>query len=234
MVRPTPKLGEHKKALARFDAAISADQSHYLSDDALFRGALQAAEIGDRAGFKRRLRRLVKEHRRGDMRGRALFRLARDARAHGELADAIRYLDRALAEGAGEGREGMRGRAAYWRARSLFDQGQQARAYDAWAELARDYPLNYHAMLALGRLAQARPDQYAEVLAQWRAPNPQQLPAETRARSGAKFARAEALLTVGEDKLAERELRAAGVYGEGASHGLLWAAAELCDRYGGL
>ena len=94
------------------------------------------------------------------MRGEARFHLAWDARERAALTgadtevlfgEALRILSQSIAEGPGERAVDLRGRAAYWRARTLTDLGRVDEAAAAYEELARRYPLSYYAQQALAR-----------------------------------------------------------------------------------
>lgn len=222
------------EAIAQYDVLAEELPAHRLADDALINAARIAAERGDQDGARARLTRIVEQIADGDMRGEARFLLAWEARRAGALDDALAHLDAALAEGAGEHGEDVRGRAAYWRGRVLEQLGRAADAASQYDSLARALPLSYYAQHALARLTAL---DEARARAALPAPPGEGAPAPLRfARrpevASTAFARAVALLRVGEHRDAEDELRASGLLADDAPPDALWIAAALLDRAG--
>jgi soluble lytic murein transglycosylase len=168
------------------------------------------------------------------MRPEARFALAFDARARAKHDEALSHLDAALAEGASETDEGLFGRAAYWRARTLMQLGRRAEALASYVEVARNRPLSYHAQQARARvheLDRAAARRLAAELGGVPSPPPLAFPLRAEMQSPA-FDSALELLRVGEIELARRELSFLGALGAGADEDLLWLAAALLDRAG--
>jgi soluble lytic murein transglycosylase len=234
--------GRHDAALTLHLKLAAEIPSHRLADDALFRAALSLEARGDAAGARALLERVATSFPEGDMRGEARFRLAWSARvaaradatnAGAHFARALADLDASLAEGTGEARVDERGRADYWRARTLADLGRSAEAIDAWVGVARRYPLSYYAQQAIARLDESAPERAREVRDAMRDRAPEELVFPLRSElSSDEMARAIELLRVGEVALAMDELEAFGALGEGADPDMLWLSAALLHEAG--
>jgi soluble lytic murein transglycosylase len=237
--RALHNLSRHADALAQLEALEREAPTHRLADDALLRAAVVSRDAGDDAGYAERLTVLPTRHPQGDMRGDARFLAAWRLRTLGRHAEALTELERSLAEGVLESDEGLRGRAAYWRARLLEDVGRRddaVRAYDALCDAA---PLTYYAQLSLAQLARLDAPRAERIRASWLGDRlgdgsrsaPLTFPERAEfARPG--FLRAMALLRVDETDLALAELGALGLTGEGADPDALWLTVALLDRAG--
>lgn len=202
------KLGNDEEALAHYDALHALAPQHRLADDALYEGALSAESLDDTAGAQARLKRLVEQHPTGDMRAEALFRLAWQAHTANRHREALDLFQTLSQRPEYEQREGVRGRAAYWRARTLQLLGQKGAAAAAYEAVVRAQRLSYHAQQALSRLAHLDRKRYQRLLAEARPtpPTPLRFPREPYMALPA-FKTAEALLQVGEVDAAKAELR---------------------------
>jgi soluble lytic murein transglycosylase len=169
------------------------------------------------------------------MRGEARFMLAFDSRARGDHSGALAQLDALLAEGAQERNEGAEGRAAYWRARTLEALGLPAEAIRAYAEIAREWPLSYHAQQSIARLQTLEPATAATLIAEL-TPGKEPTPVLSFSRRSELDApgwkTAVELLRVGEFDLAEQEFRWLGVVGPKAEDELLWMVAATMHEGG--
>jgi soluble lytic murein transglycosylase len=232
--RALHNLARHDDALAQLETLERDAPAHRLADDALLRAAIVARDAGNDAGYAERLTVLPTRHPQGDMRSDARFLAAWRLRGLGRHAEALGELDRALAEGVMETDEGLRGRAAYWRARLLEELGRRAEAIDAHAALCTAAPLTYYAQLSLTQLARLDATRAERLRASWLGDGrgaALSFPERPEfARPG--FLRAIALLRVGETELALTELGALGLTGEGADPDALWLTVALLDRAG--
>ncbi len=230
--RALHNLARLADALAQFEALERETPTHRLADDALLRAAVVARDQGDDTGYAERLTVLPTRYPQGDMRGDARFLAAFRLRGLGRRAEALVELDRALADGPAELDDGLRGRAAYWRARLLDELGRSPEAAQAHAALCAAAPLTYYAQLSLSQLARLDAPRAEAVRAAWLGDGreaPLRFPRRPELeRPG--FARAVALLRVGEVDLALSELGALGLTGEGADPDALWLAVALLDR----
>ena len=211
------RTGDPKGASDQYDALLRDAPEHSLADDGLYQQAIAEQDKGDLAAMRKTLERQLARYPQGDMRGEARFMLAFDARARGDHSAALAHFDALLAEGAQERNEGAEGRAAYWRARTLEALGMALEAARAYAALAREWPLSYHAQQAIARLSAIEPATAATLLAEL-TPGKEPTPVLSFAWRGELdqpgWKTAVELLRVGEYELAEQELRALGVYGE--------------------
>ncbi len=245
--RALVSMGRGNDALSRLAAVERLAPSHRLLDDALVLEARIRLEAGDRDCAREALERAVAQE--GDLRGEARFLLAWELRGEGRLADALATLEASLAEGTGEAAEGVVGRAAYWRARLLAELGRSADALDAYEALARAQPLTYYGRLALARIDErdaGRGERLREATLRGRLPLARALEdgdslvarssfaravAErlSTAEARATFARATALLVVGERQRGERELASLGIDADAGADTVRTLAALLAD-----
>jgi len=236
------RRGRHRQALTLYDAIAASAPDHRLADDAVYRSAFTAGALGDEDEKRARFARAATEFPEGDMRGEARFQLAWDARERatsndGErgalLEEALGILTASIDEGPLEHGVDLRGRAAYWRGRTLADLGRVDDAAHAHEELARRFPLSYYAQQALRRLESLAPDRAARVRDEMSGAATSPLAFDLRPElSSAAFARAVELLRVDEPDRAMRELTAAGLLGEDADEEAMWLSAAVLDRAG--
>ncbi len=236
--------GRHADAIPLFDAVTENAPGDALADDAVLFAAISAGATGDRASMLARLRTIPDRFPDGDMRGEARFRLAWEARRDAAgaspadrealLDEALHELDTSIAEGPNETGEDIRGRARYWRARTLLDLGRDDDAASAFAELARAHPLSYYAQQALARLDEIAPDVGRDVR-EGQAPRDDGerlvFPLRPELQSDA-MARAIELAGVAEIDRAMLELEAAGALANDADRDLVFAAAAVLDHAG--
>lgn len=227
---------EPELALAQYALVEEHVASHSLADDSRYRAALIEGERGDEDAMVRRLAELPERYPEGDMRGRARFMLAWRARRADDREEALRQLDALIAEGIGEDREDLAGRARYWRGCVLneLERGDEGR--DAWTGVVREAPLSYYAQQAIVRLdevdeASAR---HARGLLGGRGDREIHFPWREELDSPA-FIRAVELMRVGEVERAGRELtwlEAQASDDPDALEQLRWIHAALLDRAG--
>lgn len=163
-------LDEDGKAIALYDEIANTLPQHRLADDALLRGASLARGLGDGAGTKARLERILTEHAQGDMVAEARFMLGWLARAEHDDEAALRYFEALHNEHTLETEEGLEGRAAYWSAQTRYRLGQPKEALAAYEELFLRYPLSYYAQQAWQRLHKDMPKRAQTLLKKLRSP----------------------------------------------------------------
>lgn len=228
------RIAEPKAAIRQYRAIESEAPKHTLADDGLFRAALAAKDAGDEARMTQWLNELPKRYPHGDMRSEARFALIQSARHQKQWDEALRQLDLLLEEGADEGTEGMRGRARYWRAQTLYDLGRISEAVMQYEEVISNGPLDYYAQQALARLAEVDPPTVTRLLLQLEDEQPQQPLLFTRRveMNHPCFERAIELLRVSEVRLAKQELGWMGALGRRADRDMLWLVAAMFDQAG--
>ncbi len=224
-------LEQNALSLHHYDALQQEAPEHRLADDALFRASKVLGEMGDVAGARERLQALPQRFPKGDMCARALFALAWQSYAEGDVAEAARLL--AGADLALEDAEDLHGRAPYWHARFLAELGQNVEAADAFAVLFLRTPLSYYGQQAFARLEASDPGrakQLADELAV--AQNTPLVFAAEPALDQPGFFRAVALLQVGDTARAMSELRALGFLAPDGDVERYWLSVALFDRAG--
>jgi soluble lytic murein transglycosylase len=224
-------LGKNDLAIEQYEALEREMPGHRLADDALFRAAKVAREMGDEEGSMARLEALPKRYPQGDMHVRARFALALLWAGRGDFARAARTL---AADKSDEAGEDVQGRAGYFHGRFLAQAGLLREAADAYAETVRRFPLAYYGMAALTRLS-SLDEERAQAIAPKLLSSSQEQPltfAHRPALSRPGFLRALALMSAGEPQLAMSELRALGFLDDAREPELTWIAAALLDRAG--
>ncbi|MBX3270897.1 MAG: transglycosylase SLT domain-containing protein [Sandaracinaceae bacterium] len=223
--------GEDELALAQYARLEATTPEHSLADDARYQAALIDGELGREERMVEKLTALPTDYPAGDMRGRARFMLAWRARRAGDLQGSLTHLTALAADGAGEDREDLAGRAEYWRGRVLAELGRGDEATEAFTAVVRDAPLSYFAQQALARLeaTDEASATAARALLGARGDGAIRFPWRAVFDSDA-FARAIALLSVGEVSDAEREL--AWLEARDGDDELRWVHAALLDRAG--
>jgi soluble lytic murein transglycosylase len=225
-------LGQNELALSHYEALEREAPAHRLADDALFRAAKVARDMGDSSGLYARLSVLPDRYPEGDMRARARFQLAWQAAAEHDLPLAVAELTRARRESE-EQSEDSQGRAAYWRARFLGELNRRREAIEAYTELASLWPLTYYGQLAISRLQTLEPERVRKLTAGLRRVGTKSLRFERRAElEQPGFLRALSLLRVGETALALSELRESGFLREDGELELYLLSVSLFDRAG--
>jgi soluble lytic murein transglycosylase len=223
------RSGDPQGAKAHYDALRREAPEHSLADDALFAEAQACQDAGDAEGARKAFQRVVETYPRGDMCGEARLRLAFDARVRRAHDEALAQLDALVVEGGADVDEGAEGRAAYWRARTLEEMGRLDEADRAYADLARAWPLSFHAQQGLLRLRARRAARADALAAEWtsgaRDGGLRFVPRPELASEG--FAAAIELLRVGEVSLALREFGEMGALEPATDAELRWLVAAL-------
>lgn len=221
-------LGKNDLAIAQFEALVREASTHSLADDALYRAAKAARDMGDFPGMFARLAELSARYPNGDMVLRARFTLAWEARGQGDLARAIETLTQ---DDRDEPAEDVQGRSAYYRARWLGEAGDDEGSIDAFAAAFERAPLSFYGQLAHARLIASAPSRARALSSRLARARGERLTFEHRPElSSAGFRRAVALISVGEATLASQELRGLGFTSEGADVELALLSVAMIDR----
>jgi soluble lytic murein transglycosylase len=231
-------MGERMPALESYRRLAAQFPESSLADDAL----LSAADLLERRGRLDEARALFDQVAAlgpgADRRPEALFRAAWARRRAGDAAGAIERL-RAVEAEFRDSDPYEHARAAYWRARTLAARGADgdaAAAKEAWAELARRYPVDWYGLLSRARLGQAKGDGTGAL--------PEPIPGARRAppilepgplADDPRLVAALRLLRMGLGEEAAEELRAIDlgtIRGRPGGEGAVFAVAALLDRAG--
>ena len=232
--RAYAQLGQNAQALAQYAALLEEAPGHRLADDAVFRSALVDEGTGNTESMLRRFASMPERFPDGDMVGEALFRLALHARENGDHAEALRWLETSLRDDGtarGEDDEDIRGRAAYWRARTLLDLERNDEAASGFESLIRRWPLGYYAQQAFARLQSIDAARAEELLATMRTDDAPDAFAWQTAMDAPWFARFVELSAVGAFDEAMKELRHHDAHRDAD---LVWVAAAVFARGGAL
>ena len=199
------------EAIERYGRIEALFPRHRVADDARFHAALLHRDLGDDARFESMLLALPDDYPEGDMRGEALFRVALAHMTRGDWQGAKGPLERIVLLEPNDLRWATAGRAAYFRARASSATGDEEDARQRYAQVIALAPLSFYMAQAYARLDAADHVRARDALAlaiAREAPGPilTRDHAELRAPG---FARARALLEVGEVEEARRELAAA-------------------------
>ncbi len=221
------------EAIARYARVEKEFPKHRLADDARLASAMIVRDR-DAARAEAMLLGLPDAYPEGDMRSEALFRVALERMARGDWAGAEAPLDRAAEIDASSMHWAIAGRAEYFRAKCAAKTGDADGAKRRWLDIVRTHPLAYYMAEAYDRLAEIDAETARAALASAMAAEPAG-PFVTHDHPelhGEAFARAVALLDVGEIEPARKELLASGATADRADPELVWLAASLLDRAG--
>lgn len=227
------RAGHNDDALSFFEALHKKYPDATTNDDALI---WEAAIYGERKNPKARKERLetaVKKYPNGDMREEATWLLVWDAYVAGAWKQAATAAARAIEEGVVETGH-ARGRLAYWLARSQQRAGDTEACRESYAQVLRQHPLSWYAMLAAERLdALAGAGRAAAVIAEARAGAPAAATLTSLATGdlarNESFLRGVELVRMGLDQPARRELRS---FRKAAGKDADWLAALLFQATG--
>ncbi len=243
--RSYARLGEPKKAIARY--ALVEQFDHSYADDARMRQAEEYRDLDEQDKVTELLSTLPDKYPDGDMRAEATWRLAWRAYKNKDYAEAIRWLDKQIELVPYDTHWYGAGQAQYWLGRSYAHLGKTAESIASYEACVRTYPLSYYSMLALNRLRESHPSEFAALTKEIATPpegfDPSQPAFSFRPRAlwGSEgFRRGIELLKLGLGEDAVAELSRVGL---GAPPGRdevtddderdkLWAFALLFDRAG--
>ncbi len=151
--------GDHAKA-ATFYAYVEQVPQHRYADDARLRQAEEFTSLKQDAQVTKLLSSLPTKYPEGDMRGEALWRLARRAYQRGNYKGAVSWLQKQIEIVPVEEKWWAEGQALYWLGRSFAHLGRSEEAAAAYARCIAEYPLTYYSMQAFNRLRESWPEQY--------------------------------------------------------------------------
>jgi soluble lytic murein transglycosylase len=239
--------GDHKTAIDRYKAAQTIDKTHSYSDDALLREAEEYADLFDGAKVEELLSALPKQYPNGDNVAEAMWRLGWRYWRDGKHDDAIKWWQEQIRLVPHDDNYFGEGQAQYWLGRAYAAKQQLPQAIEHWKTTVRKYPAAYYAMLALNRLRETSPKDYAQIVVEISS-DPKgydpKVPAFTfKDRpewTSPGFLRAMELLRLGLGSAAEQELKKLGLTAPGNRNRLsdpdemdkLWAMAFLYDKAG--
>jgi soluble lytic murein transglycosylase len=221
------------EALARYARIEKEMPKHRLADDARLASALILHDR-DAARFETMLLTLPDDYPEGDMRGEAVFRVALDRMARGDWEGAKAPLGRGMQIDGASRHWSTGGRAAYFRAKCAAKTGDAADAKRRWVEVVRAHPLAYYMAQSYDRIAESDAALAKSTVDAASAAEPSGafLTREHTEMQSPEFARAVALLEVGEIEYARKEMTASGVTADGADAEMVWVAASLFDHAG--
>jgi soluble lytic murein transglycosylase len=221
-------------ARARYARVEQLFHEHRLADDARFQGALLALAGGDEATFTTMMLSLPDDYPSGDQRAEALFRVALTRMAHGDWTHVAPLLDRIVELNPDDQHWATAGRAEYFRARAAYESGDHDDARRRYAAVVDRHPFAYYMAEAYDRLSEDDPSlATGAISAAIRKESDEPFSAGTHPElASAAFARALALLEVGDIDLARREFAGAGATRDGVAPEVLWTVALLYDQAG--
>jgi soluble lytic murein transglycosylase len=246
-------IGQKETAIARYQAAQAVDPKHSYADDAMLREAEEWTAANDGKKVEEVLSAIPTKYPDGDMQVEAMWRLGWRAWREQRYDDAIKWWKEQLrlvkdaTSYNGVFGDDDRAEAQYWLGRAYAAKKMTDEAVAAWSEVARKYPAAYYSMMALNRLRETAPKQFAAVVAEISADPPgfdAKAPAfsfAARPEWGAPgFLRAMELMRLGLGEPAGRELKKLGLAAPNDKKRVtdadkidkLWAVAWLNDHAG--
>jgi soluble lytic murein transglycosylase len=232
--RSSEKASRAAEAMQRFALLEAEFPKHRLADDARYRGAKAALEIGDEARFTRMLSEMPDAYPEGDMVNDGLFELALARIEKRDWAGAVVPLERALARAPRERAYYAAGRLPYYLGRARIETGSVDKGVELLASVIRTYPLSYYMALAHARLSERDPAAAKAAIdaAIAREPEGVFILPKSPAFETPAFLRAVELARQGEGRLARGELDQLGLGARTAPPEVLWASVFLLDRAG--
>jgi soluble lytic murein transglycosylase len=246
-------IGQKETAIARYQAAQKVDPKHSYADDAMLREAEEWTAANDGKKVEEVLSAIPTKFPEGDMQVEAMWRLGWRAWREQRYDDAIKWWKEQLrlvkepSSYNGVFGDDDRAEAEYWLGRAYAAKKMTDEAVAAWSETARKYPAAYYSLMALNRLRETAPKQFAAVVAEISADPPgfdPKAPAfsfQPRPDWGAPgFLRAMELMRMGLGEPAGQELKKLGLAAPNDKKRVtdadkldkLWAIAWLNDRAG--
>ncbi len=221
------------EALDRYARIEKEFPKHRLADDARLASALVIHDR-DVAKFETMLTSLPDDYPEGDMRGEAVFRVALEHMGRGDWEGAKAPLERGIQIDGATRQWAVAGRAAYFRAKCAAKTSDIEDAKKRWIEIIKTQPLAYYMAQSHARLAEMDAALAKTTLDAALASEPAGdfVTHDHPEMQSAEFARAVALLEVGEIDFAKKEFVAAHATTDGADAELVWIVASLFDRAG--
>jgi soluble lytic murein transglycosylase len=163
-----------RKSIAAFARAEKWHPEHSFADDSRLRQAEGWAKLPRTTETDAQITELLSKiptlYPNGDMRGEALWRLAWRDWKDGKYEAAIGWLDQQMASVPRDYNWWGEGQAQYWKGRALDKLGRRAEALASYQEGVRRYPLAYYSLLALNRLREGWPREFAALVAELKQP----------------------------------------------------------------
>jgi soluble lytic murein transglycosylase len=239
--------GDHTTAIDRYKAAQTIDKTHSYSDDAMLREAEEWADLNDGAKVEEVLSALPKQYPSGDNVAESMWRLGWRSWRDGKYDDAIKWWQEQIRLVPHDDNYFGEGQAQYWLGRAFAAKQQVPQAIEQWKTTVRSYPAAYYAMLALNRLRETSPKDYAQIVVEI-STDPKDFDPKAPAFtfkprpewSDPRFLRAMELLRLGLGSAAEQELKKLGLTAPGNKTRVsdpdqidkLWAMSFLYDKAG--
>jgi soluble lytic murein transglycosylase len=239
--------GDHTTAIDRYKAAQTIDKTHSYSDDAMLREAEEWADLNDGAKVEEVLSQLPKQYPNGDNVAESMWRLGWRSWRDGKYDDAIKWWQEQIRLVPHDDNYFGEGQAQYWLGRAFAAKQQVPQALESWKTTVRSYPASYYSMLALNRLRETSPKDYAEIVVEISSdpkgydPKAPAFTFKPRPEwSDPRFLRAMELLRLGLGSVAEQELKKLGLTAPAGKNRVtdadqidkLWAMAFLYDKAG--
>jgi soluble lytic murein transglycosylase len=246
-------IGQKETAIARYQAAQQVDPKHSYSDDAMLREAEEWTAANDGKKVEEVLSAIPTKFPEGDMQVEAMWRLGWRAWREQRYDDAIKWWKEQLrlvkdaTSYNGVFGDDDRAEAQYWLGRAYAAKKMTNEAIAAWSETAKKYPAAYYSLMALNRLRETAPKQFAQVVAEISAdpagfdPKAPVFSFQPRSEWGSPgFLRAMELMRLGLGEPAGHELKKLGLAAPNDKKRVtdadkldkLWAIAWLNDRAG--
>ncbi len=151
---------------AEYYAHVELYPEHSYADDARLRQAEEFHSLKQHKKVTELLSTIPAMYPKGDMRGEAMWRLARRSYQAKDYEAAVAWLQEQIKVVPIEPNWWAEGQAHYWLGRSLAHLGKGEEAAKAYSDCIHLYPLTYYSMQAFNRLRDAWPDVYTAVLAE--------------------------------------------------------------------
>jgi soluble lytic murein transglycosylase len=242
--RSYARIGDWDTAIARHKELEEKFPTHNYADDARLRQAECYREKGDEAKEAELLSAIPTLYPTGDIRIEATWRLGWRAFKKGSYQEANSRLEKQIELKPIETDWWAEGQPQYWIGRAWAKLGNERKSIAAYENTVRTYPLSYYSMLALNRLRESHPKQFAKLVQEIQAPPPPNLMTfsfENRELLDDEgFRRGLEFLRLGLNERAETELLRAGFTApphrnevkDPAHMERLWAMAYLFDAAG--
>lgn len=240
-------IGDHQTAIDRYKAAEAVDPKHSYADDSMLREAEEWADLNDGQKVEEVLSALPKTYPTGDNVAEAMWRIGWRAWREQRYDDAIKWWQEQIRLVPRDDNYFGEGQAQYWLGRAYAAKKMIPEAIAQWQLTVRTYPAAYYSLLALNRLRETSPKDYAKVVVEIStdpAGFDPKAPAFTfKARpewSAPGFVRAMEFLRLGIGSAADPELKKLGLSAPEGKKRVddpdqvekLWAVAFLYDRAG--
>ncbi len=164
--RSYARLGEPDKAIARYEAVEKRFPEHSYADDSRLRQAEQWKELGNEAKETECLASIPEKYPTGDMKTEAAWRLGWRAFKKADYPEAIRWFEKQIELKPIETDWWAEGQPQYWTGRAWAKLGDAKKALASYESVVKLYPLSYYSLLALNRLRESYPNDFARIVGQ--------------------------------------------------------------------